>query len=384
MQIDGKVASGFEPVADAFAANFESGDEVGAACAVYVDGEEVVDIRAGLADPESGRPWDESTLALVHSTTKGVAAVCAALLVQRGDLDIDRPVADYWPEFAANGKDRLPVRMLLNHQAGLPVVDRPLTMDDVFAGTPVVEALAEQRPVWEPGTRHGYHAVTYGTLVGEVVRRITGRTLGRFFADEIAGPLGLDFWIGLPRDEHHRVAAFVYPEEGETPPEGERAAAFADPNGIPIRAATMNGALLDVDHDDEFYAKWYSAEMPAANGIGNARAIARLYAACVSEVDGIRLLDDDTVALATTEQSCGPDAVILTDTRYGLGFWLPTPTNPMLGPTSFGHPGSGGSVGLADVEARVGFGYVMNRMGTIPMGDPRKYTLLQALERCLG
>jgi len=189
---------GYEPVADAFAENFRGPGEIGAACCVYVDGEQVVDLWGGLADAGTEAPWTDHTIAMVYSATKGLAAMCALLLAQLGELDLDRPVAAYWPEFAAGGKDRVTTRQVLSHQAGLPVIDRRLKYEDVLSGGPVVEALAEQPPVWEPGTRHGYHVLTYGWLVGEIVRRVSGESIGAFFAREFARPLGLNTWIGLP------------------------------------------------------------------------------------------------------------------------------------------------------------------------------------------
>lgn len=392
-EIHGAVASGYEAVADAFAENFADGSEAGAACSVYVNGQEAVNLWAGVADPATGKPWDAGTAAMVYSTTKGVTAVCANLLVQRGLLDLDRPVAEYWPEFAAAGKGTLPVRMLLNHQAGLPVIDRKLTFDEVLAGTEVVTALAAQPPVWEPGTQHGYHALTYGWLIGELVRRITGKSLGTFFAEEIARPLGLDFWIGLPDGETDRVAAEVpaAKPQAATPPADPQMraliAAFTDPDSISSRALYLSGALTpsaDGKPDPEGTRRFHASEIPSVNGIGTARSLARLYAACVSEVDGIRLLGDDTVARACATESEGPDRVLVMPTHYGLGFWLPTSWSSLLGPTSFGHPGAGGSLGFADRESRVGFGYVMNQLNTAGMGgDPRKRRLIDAVRGTL-
>ena len=202
---------------DAFANNFEYHGDVGAAFALYQDGEKVVDIWGGVADEETGRPWEEDTLQLVFSTTKGATAACAHLLAQRGEFDFDAPVAQYWPEFKANGKENIPVRWLLSHRAGLPVLDKPVSPEDVYAWTPFVDALAAKKPEWEPGTKHGYHAVTYGNLVGEVVRRISGKSIGQFFKDEIADPLGAEFYIGLPESEEHRVSKLISFQLGATP-----------------------------------------------------------------------------------------------------------------------------------------------------------------------
>ncbi|PZF91889.1 serine hydrolase domain-containing protein, partial [Micromonospora endophytica] len=211
MDVQGTVAPGFEGVREVFARNFATHGEVGAAVCVYRHGRPVVDLWAGVADPDTGRPWREDTLQVVYSTTKSATAACAHLLSQRGELDLDAPVAAYWPEFAAAGKEGIPVRWLLSHQAGLPALDTPVSLADIRSWDPVVRALARQAPVWTPGTAHGYHGLTYGWLVGEVVRRVSGRSLGDYFAEEIAAPLGLDFWIGLPASELPRVSRIVEP-----------------------------------------------------------------------------------------------------------------------------------------------------------------------------
>ena len=279
-ELHGRVTPGYDAVADAFLANFADGGETGAACTVYVDGAEVVNVWAGTADVTNGRPWDDKSIAMVYSTTKGIAAICAHLLVQRGLLDLDRPVAHYWPEFAAGGKEDVPARLLLSHQVGLPVFDAVLTPDQVVAGLAPVAALAEQKPVWEPGTRHGYHALTYGWLVGELVRRVSGRSLGTFLAEEIAAPLGLSTWIGLPDSEHHRVARLVHPEppaEGAAPavavdvpaPVAAMMAAFADPTSVTSRAFTLNGALVPGEEEahPELDPDYLRSEMASVNGI---------------------------------------------------------------------------------------------------------------------
>ena len=206
--VQGHVEEGWGKVADAFRANFEGNPgEVGAACCVYADGRPVVDLWGGLADREANRPWNKDTIVAVASTTKGATAICAHLLVQRGELDLDAPVVKYWPEFGAAGKEQIPVRWLLSHQVGLPVIDGPLTFEEACAWDPVIRALEAQKPEWEPGTEHVYHSMTFGFLVGEIVRRITGKSLGTFFADEVAAPLGLSAWIGLPEEQEGRVAA---------------------------------------------------------------------------------------------------------------------------------------------------------------------------------
>ena len=251
--IQGDVGAGFEAVRDAFAENFDKHGDVGAAFTLYHRGQKVVDIWGGVADVATGRPWAEDSLQLVFSTTKGATAVCANLLVQRGELDLDAPVVNYWPEFGAAGKENIPVRWLLSHRSGLPVVDVSPTPEEVLAWDPIVKLLAEQAPVWEPGTAHGYHALTYGWLVGEVVRRISGKSLGTFFADEVAAPLGLDFWIGLPASQEPRVSpliqgdAFAVADSGidleALPPEmREIAEAFLNPDSFVNRAVRHQAA----------------------------------------------------------------------------------------------------------------------------------------------
>ena len=387
--INGDVAPGFEPVREAFAANFAQHGDIGAALCVYRDGRPVVDLWGGQADPDTGRPWTRDTLQLVYSATKGATATAAHLLVQRGALDLDAPVAAYWPEFAANGKADIPVRWLLSHQAGLVALDQPVPLADTLAWHPIVAALAAQRPLWTPGTAHGYHGRTFGWLVGEVIRRVSGRTPGRFFADEIAAPLGLDFFIGLPPSERARVSRMTYqqPEVDlstvplESIPEDLRdlVAAMSDPNSLSNRAFQLTDPA-DIDFNSP---EVQAAEIPASNGIGTAHGLARLYAALIGEVDGIRLLTPDTVAAATKEQSNGPDQVIMLPSRFGSGYMLPTALMPLTGPHSFGHPGRGGSLAFADPEHGIGFGYVMNNI-VEGADDPRARLLVEALRVSLG
>jgi CubicO group peptidase (beta-lactamase class C family) len=383
-EIGGTTAPGFDGVREAFAANLAGGQEVGAAVAVYLHGRQVVDLWGGIADPRTGRPWERDTLQVVYSTTKGVVAACAHLLAQRGELDLDAPVATYWPEFAANGKESVPVRWLLTHQAGLPAIDQPITPAEAIAWEPMVTALAAQRPAWEPGTEHGYHGLTYGWLVGEVVRRVTGRSIGAFLAAEIAAPLGLDLWIGLPKSEHHRVSRILaavpdfdalsridlaaLPE-----PMREVMAAYADPTSLTVRSMTVVSPPLDHNDPDE-----QAAEMPSTNGICTARALARFYAALIGEVDGHRILTPATLAAATAEQVSGLDRILRIPVRIGAGFGLPTPDAFWYSPTAFGFPGMGGSLGFADPATGLAFGYVMNHVQEgVP--DLRAASLLAAV-----
>jgi CubicO group peptidase (beta-lactamase class C family) len=382
--IGGTVEPGFEAVRDAFVRNFTEHGELGAQVAVHVNGRKVVDLWGGVADPATGRPYDDHTLQLVFSTTKGATALCVALLAQRGEIDYDAKVADYWPEFAAAGKGEIPVRVLMSHRAGLPVIDRTLTADEVFAWTPLAEALAAQAPVWEPGTKHGYHAVTYGHLAGELVRRVSGKSLGAFFADEVAKPLGLDFWIGLPASEEPRVAPLV-PSPPPPPEMQAMVAQFMGPDTLMGRALSLGGALGQSAGEEMIFntAAMHAAEIPAANGITNAASLSRMYAACVSEVDGIRLLTPETVAKVSETQTSGPDEVLMLESTFGLGFMTSGLMTPMLGKSSIGHAGAGGSLGFADADSGVAFGYVMNQMQMNLAGDPRPAGLIDAVKASL-
>lgn len=392
--ITGRVEPGWEPVQEAFAANFALNSEVGATFCLYHQGRPVVDLAGGSIDPEAGTPYTAATLQNVFSTTKGATAICAHLLVQRGLLDLDAPVSSYWPEFAASGKADVPVRMLLCHQVGLPTIDARLSLEQVCAVTPVVEALAAQAPFWEPGTAHGYHALTYGWLVGEVVRRIDGRSIGRFFAEEIAGPLGLDFWIGLPEAEEDRVAPLrPMVMLGERPDPSTlseqdmaRMAAMMAPDSLVMRALSLNGAVGGLGAGDTPFntRAVHATEMPAANGITNAASLARLYASTIGEVDGVRILEDKTVDAARRTHTKGEDRVLLVESHFGAGFMLDGVMCPLLGPASYGHPGAGGSLGFADPDAGISFGYVMNQMAIGLAGDPRNVALIDAVRTCLS
>jgi len=380
-EIDGLVTAGWEPVADAFARNFEFGD-VGAACCVVVDGAPVVDIVGGRADAHVAPEWRHDTLAVVFSTTKGATAACANLLVARGELDPDAPVADYWPEFAANGKEHVLVRHVLSHSAGLPVVEGDFTLEQSLAWSPIVEQLARQAPRWEPGTAVGYHMRTYGWLTGELIRRITGTTVGAFFRAEIADPLGLDWWIGLPESEEPRVAPVIPPVTSDDP----EVRALMDAVMAP---GTMLGDALTGPaghfHYDEMWntRALHECELPSSNGVASAAAVARMYASLVTEVDGVRILDDDAIARATTMQIEGTDLVIGAPMRYGLGFSLGDAVSSAARPSAFGHSGAGGSLGFADPEHRFGFGYVMNRMQVGLAEDRRPRNLVRAVYRVL-
>ena len=381
-EINGKVAPGFEQVKDAFAANFEHHGDVGAAFSLYHHGKKVVDLWGGVVDEESGRPWAEDSIALVFSSTKGATAICAHLLAQRGELDLDAPVAQYWPEFAAAGKQDIPVRWLLSHQVGLPIFDNPLTVEKFLDWETPVKTLAAQSPIWEPGSAHGYHAATYGWLVGEVVRRISGKSLGTFFADEVAEPLGLDFWVGLPENEESRVVPIMsvnlqedeIDEQALTEQRRQLRAAARDPESLLNRPSTKG--VLEPNS-----RAYHAAEIPAGNGITDARSLARMYASLIGDgVDGVRLLNDETVARASAEQVKGRDEVLQILTRFGLGFSLHSESSSLGQDGAFGHSGAGGSLGFADPQAGIGFGYVMNKM---QLEDTRTINLIAAVHESL-
>ncbi|MER5311375.1 serine hydrolase domain-containing protein [Streptomyces sp. NPDC002773] len=377
MDVQGTVAAGWEPVRDAFLRNFEQRGERGAAVTVHRDGAKVVDLWAGSRDVDGTAPWTEDTAQVVRSATKGVAAAVPLLLHQRGLLDLDAPVAAYWPDFKAAGKDRVTVRQLLAHQAGVPVLDRPLTLAEATDLPTATAAIAAQAPVWEPGTAHGYHAHTFSWLLSGLVHRVTGRTIGRWVADEITRPLGLDLWIGLPEAEAHRVGRLGPVEEIEPAgsgalklrPKRSVSEAYKDPDSLTRRAF----GVIDPKPDENDPA-YRAAELPGSAGVATARALAGFYAATL---DG--LFTPDTRTRARTEESAGPDKVLLVGTRFGLGHMLHGPASPLLGPSSFGHPGRGGSLGFADPDSGIAFGYVTNGMRKTVTADPRAQSLVRAV-----
>jgi CubicO group peptidase (beta-lactamase class C family) len=376
--IGGWVEADFEPVLDAFAENFDTRGEVGAAVCVYRDGHPVVDLWGGLADAQTGRPWESDSVVLVYSSTKGVTSVCANLLIERGVLDPAAPVAQYWPEFAAGGKGAITVAQLLSHQAGLPMVEGTFTLEEALSWDPMVHALAGQEPIWPPGTRHGYHMRTFGWLVGELVRRADGRTVGTFLREEIAAPLGLDFWIGLPETVEPRVARLV-------PPERDLGALLEQLGGELLLASVFSNPSGLFGYNEMWNTRaLHAAELPSSNGIGDARALARLYASCIGGVDGVRTLQPATVTAATLEQACGKDEVLMVESCFGLGFMLGRSFGAANPATAFGHAGAGGSLSFADPATGLAFGYVMNDLRFDPNGDPRSEELVRATYRALG
>ncbi|MFD4477506.1 serine hydrolase domain-containing protein [Streptomyces sp. NPDC058471] len=388
VDVHGTVAEGFEPVREAFLRNFRELGERGAAVTVYRDGRPVVDLWGGTRDADGGagsEPWERGTAQIVRSATKGVAATVLLLLHQRGELDLDAPVGSYWPEFKARGKERVLVRHVLAHRAGVPALDRPLTPSEALDPDLAAAVVAAQAPVWAPGEDHGYHAHTYGWLTGELVRRVTGRSLGEFVAAEFAGPLGLDLWVGLPEAEQGRAGRLGRIEAPATSgglrvrPKRNVAEAYADPASLTSRA--FGAVDPQPDENDPAYRV---ASLPASNGVATAGGLARFYASLIGEVGGAaRLFTPSTVALARAEASSGPDRVLVVNTRFGLGFMLHGGASPLLGPGSFGHPGRGGALGFADPESGVAFGYVTNGMNKGVTADPRAQGLVRAVKGVL-
>jgi CubicO group peptidase (beta-lactamase class C family) len=383
--VEGHCDARFAPLRDIFEKSFASDEELGAAICFYLDGQKVVDLWGGHRDVAKTQPWTHDTLVNVYSTTKGMTALCAHQLVERGLIDLDAPVAKYWPAFAQKDKGAIPVRWLLSHQAGLPAIRKLLAQDDLYDWNTMTAALAEQEPWWEPGTRHGYHALTFGHLVGEVIRRTSGKSVGTFFRENVAGPLGADFHIGLAAEHDARTSelfgslALPSPDQGGPVipgPLGQFMRDMTDPS-------TMAGAAFNnpPGRNDRVNTRaWRAAELPAVNGHGTAESLARIYGALArgGERGGVRLLEPASIERARTEQVFGPDAVLGgLPMRFGLGFMLRQDFMPISpNASAFGHPGAGGSIGMADPDAKVGFGYTMNKMKLGLVGGPGAFAVL--------
>ncbi|MEV6976410.1 serine hydrolase domain-containing protein [Kitasatospora sp. NPDC093806] len=381
-QHHGWADEGFGAVADAFARNYADFPELGSAVTVFSEGRKVVELWGGVADERTGRAWTADTLVPVFSCAKALVSLSAHLLAQQGRLDLDAPIARYWPEFARHGKQAITTRMVLGHRAGIPVLDASPSFADIAAWTPVIRAIEAQQPLWEPDTTYEYHGHVFGFVVGEVIRRITGSTPGRFFRSELADPLSLDAWLGLPSSQLPRLAR-LSEADGRRPMPG--------PEHLLTRIVTMNGALvfpgLDEPHgwnDPDLHA----IELPGAGAIASATGLARLLAATVTGLAGTSpslspLLTPATIVDATRELSSGAGFLGFDmGARWGSGFLLPSPTfRPMLSPTSFGNDGAGGQFTFADPTHAVTFAYTANRM--IGHGDPRANNLIAALATSL-
>ncbi|WKK24417.1 serine hydrolase domain-containing protein [Streptomyces olivoreticuli] len=366
MEIHGSCSDRFSAVWEAFADSLRSGADIGASVAVHLDGEPVVDLWGGHADQARTRPWQRDTITNVWSITKTMTALCALLLADRGELGLSTPVARYWPEFGTAGKDRIEVRHLLGHTAGLPDWDRPMTLDDLCDWEKATTLLARQSPRWEPGTASGYHRFTHGFLIGEVIRRVCRQSVGTFFADQIAGPLEADFHIGLAAEHDHRVSE-VIPAAGPAPAPNARVA-------IPVGAY--------VTAQDTWSAQWRRAEIPAAAGYGNARSVAAVQSvlAAGGRASSTCLLSEAACRAVLDEQSHGTDLVLGIPLRFGTGYAL----NDGHAPVSTPNPhtcywgGRGGSLIVNDLDARMTITYVMNRMTHLGLTDPRGRKILQA------
>jgi CubicO group peptidase (beta-lactamase class C family) len=395
MNIEGHCQPRFQKVQEEFARNFRDRGEVGASVCVMVDGETVVDLWGGVADRHSQTPWERDTLCLVWSCTKGAVALAAHLLVARGQLDLDAPLTRYWPEFGQAGKEAVTVRCLLEHRAGVPVLRRPLRPGGLYDWTYFTEQLAAETPFWTPGTQQGYHASTFGHLVGELIRRITGQDVGTFFRQEVAEPLGLDFHIGLPPEHEGRVAPTIRADP--TPP-GETPWLFltrasAEPDSVQALLIKNTGRHPSLrDHDSR---QAHAAVLPSQGGISNARGLAGMYAplALGGSHRGVRLLEEADVRRTAEERSASrPDVVLLVNLRFALGFMKgsdnrdgpPGARDSLVLPESaFGHAGMGGSLGFADPAARLSFGYVMNKQGRGVLLNDRGLGLVDATYRAL-
>ena len=397
--VEGYVAPGFEPVAEAFLANFRQRGEVGASTCVVVGGETRVDLWGGYADRASGRAWERDTISVVFSATKGATALCAHVLASRGALDIEAPVVELWPEFGRHGKEAVTARMMLDHSAGVPALRAPVAPDGPFEWDYMTARIADEEPFWQPGIRNGYHGLTIGWNVGELVRRISGRSLGTFFQEEIARPLGLDFWIGLPEALEARVAPMI--------PYVYTAAQSKTPF---MQALRDRGSIASLFYFNS--GKWrtgantraaHAAEIPAANGIGNGRSLAGLYAPLANggSLGGVSLVDATTLArMGEVSMATHDDATLRVPTRFALGYMKAMDNRRrgrapeafgdasvdslLIGRAAFGHVGHGGSLGFADPDCGLALGYTMNRMGPGLLMNGRGQGLVDAAYRCLG
>jgi CubicO group peptidase (beta-lactamase class C family) len=379
VEVQGYCDDKFAAVKEAFRKNFEDDLEVGASFAVTVGGKFVVDIWGGYADEAMTKPWEKDTIVNVYSTTKNMASICALMLVDRGLLDVDAPVTRYWPEFGQAGKEKIPVRYLLSHQSGVAGWDEPFPVEGLYDWDRMIKLLEKQKPMWEPGTKWGYHGLTFGYLLGELVRRITGKTIGTFFREEVAMPLNADFHIGVPEDVDCRVARLIPSPVLQA----------GDPGYVEIDPDSVQGRVMmnpNAPAETSWERAWRAAEIPAANGHGNARSLARVGAAmaCGGEVDGVRLMGLPTIEEALEEQSYDTDLVTKMPIRYGLGFGLPNKEMPVSpNPRTLYWAGWGGSLMVMDLDAKCSWGYAMNKMAA-GLGDPRSANIAQALYTSLA
>lgn len=393
---EGVCRPGYERVAEAFERNLKEKGEIGASVCLTVGGETVVDLWGGIADPKTKAPWTRDTVSTVFSCTKGATALCAHVLASRGQLDLDAPVAELWPEFAQHGKERVTTRMMLDHSSAVPAVRAPVKDDGPYDWAYMTERLAAEVPFWEPGTRNGYHGFTFGWTVGEMVRRASGKSLGTFFREEIAGPLGLDFWIGLPEEIEPRVAPIV--------PHVYKAADAVTPFMRDLATNKESVAALFYFNNGAWRSggansrAGHAAEIGAANGITNARGLAGMYAPLAN--GGGDLVDATTLSrMGEVSMATHDDATLRIPTRFALGFmksmdnrkrslaaklWGEDCDSVIMSSAAFGHVGAGGSLGFADPVAGMSFGYTMNRMGPGLLMNERGQSLVDAAYLSLG
>mgnify|MGYP000194412879 FL=1 len=387
MAYEGFVADGWSEVAEAFAHNIDSREDIGAGVSVFHKGKCVVDIAGGYFDREATKPYTLDTLQLVFSTTKGVVATAVAICVERGLLSYEEPVSLFWPEFAAHGKEHVTVAQLLSHQAGLYTVEGELSFEELLDWNTMVARLADTPPLFPVGSTHGYHAITFGWLAGELVRRVDGRNIGRFIAEEIANPLGGEIYVGLPERHEPRVSPINvgWPRTATDAPTTPAAPAQL-PNKYLASALTVNGALNvkgGFNRQD-----LHAAEVPGANGIANARSLAAMYSATFTETEtpngAVRLLNEDTRKKMTVQQTKDGevDLCLQTQRTFAMGFVTPSEKLAFDAPGSYGHAGAGGSVSFADPGRQMGFSYIMNRMKDSMFTDPRAVRLIEAASRC--
>ena len=392
----------FERVAEEFVRNFRERGEVGASVCVMLEGETFVDLWGGSADPASNKPWIEDTITHVWSATKGATALCAHILIERGMLDLEAPVVRYWPEFGQAGKESIPVKMLLNHQSGLAAISEPLPQGALFEWELMVRALERQEPFWKPGSMHGYHGFTFGWLVGEVVRRVSGKSLGTFFREEVAEPLGLDFWIGLPEALENRVAPIIPadPPGPDEPLSPMMAAMAADPTSLQTLVLFNTGGYMMPGPDGVFGFNTlaaHAAEFGSVGAMTNARGLAGMYAPLANggSLNDVSLVSRDSLArMEAVSSASSLDMTVLLPTRFSLGYVKSTDNrrvpfttkedSMILSEEAFGHPGFGGAIGFADPVARMSFGYAMNRMGPGIGLNERGQSLVDAVYLSLG
>jgi CubicO group peptidase (beta-lactamase class C family) len=376
------VAPGWEPVRDAFVHSFDIKEDRGAGVAVYHRGKCVVDLMGGWRDREQAVPYDADTLQLVFSTTKGITSIAVAMCVERGLLSYEEKVSTYWPEFVAKGKADVTVAQLLSHRAGLYTVDGDITLEEALDWNTITSRLADTAPLFPVDSTHGYHALTFGWLAGELVRRVTGKSLGDFVREEIAGPLGVEMHVGLPPALEPRVAHLMaHPIPKFSPEEVKTLMETSGPGTKGASALSLNGAF----GQGAFNRKdVHQSQLPGANGISNARSLARIYAALVSDIDGVHLLGESTRDRAATSNTPHGemDEILMSATDFGMGFMVHSERTPFAGPSSFGHNGAGGSCAFAQPSRELGFAYVMNTMMTTIDGDPRPARLIDAVSRC--